>query len=101
MFFLLVPTAESLILSVENDECAEFETRRHLLMKVYTFSAPMNMICDMTNSLVANPGPKFSIDKCDVGSYFEVEDILCPAVNLFYLLSCIFCNLQKLSIGKR
>lgn len=55
-------------------------------MKVYTFSAPMNMICDMTNSLVANPGPKFSIDKCDVGSYFEVEDILCPAVNLFYLL---------------
>lgn len=49
------------------------------------------MICDIKNSLEANPGSVSSIHKCDVGlqcintetgPYGDVGDISCPAVEL-------------------
>lgn len=43
-------------------------------------------VCDITNSLEADPSPRFSQHKCDVdtenGLYCDLGDILCPAVKL-------------------
>ena len=71
------------------------------LLKVESFSelienlivrgGPTGMICDITNSLEANPGPVGNLHKYDVetwstetkiGLFSEVGDILCPAVKL-------------------
>ena len=90
-FYLLVPTAGCLRFTVLND--VQYLQRLILqgyfliyLLKVERFSAliknhilagwPSCMICDITNSLEANPGPILSFNKCDVETSSLQGDML-------------------------
>ncbi len=74
--FLLVPTVQCWSFTIQNDVCAEFDTKGcfHIhLLKVESFNVltenPFQgvayKICDITKSLEANPGPIFNLQKPD------------------------------------